>query len=60
MQVLYAEMTWRAPPLHTRRYKKGYNFNISILILIIFEINLSYSLKYIMKYVWALNFHWKM
>ena len=53
-------MTWRAPPLHNGPYKKFYNFNISILTLIIFQINLSYSLKYIMKYVSALIFHWKM
>ena len=53
-------MMWRAPSLHTRRYEKCYNFNISLLILIIIEINLSYLLNYIMKYFRALNFHWKM
>ena len=44
-------MTWRAPLLNTRCYKKCYNFNISMLILIIFQIHISYSLKYITRFV---------
>ena len=53
-------MTWCAPLHHTKRYKKCSNFNISVLILIIFQIHISYSLKYIIKHVSAINLNWKM
>ena len=53
-------MTWRAPPLRIRSYKKHNNFNIYILILTSFRTHISFSLKPIMKYVSTLNFPWKM
>ena len=47
-------MTWHAPPLHTRRYKKCYNFNISVFMVptdhdILFSRTFQGLLRYIFK-----------